>query len=270
MKGRRDFLKATGAGFGVMLLPIFGRAIAAEALATRMDVATKKRLADTALTAAKAGGASYCDVRIGRYLRQFVITREDKVQNIVNTESTGVGIRVIADGAWGFAATSDIEHRRASPRPRRQAAGHRQGQREDCRPSRCSSRRRKGVGEVSWATPIVKNAMEVPIKDKVDLLLARQRRGDEGRRRASSTRCCSWSTSRNTSPPPTAPTSTRTSTASGRRCTVTAIDKASGKFRTRDGLSSPMGMGYEYLDAQAAGTASRCPAAWSCTPIPTT
>ena len=30
--------------------------------------------------------------------------------------------------------------------------------------------------------------------------------------------------------------------------TVTAIDKASGKFRTRDGLSAPMGMGYEYLD----------------------
>jgi TldD protein len=30
--------------------------------------------------------------------------------------------------------------------------------------------------------------------------------------------------------------------------TVTAIDKASGKFRTRDGLSAPMGMGFEYLD----------------------
>ena len=28
-----------------------------------------------------------------------------------------------------------------------------------------------GVGEVSWATPIVKNSMEVPIKDKADLLL---------------------------------------------------------------------------------------------------
>jgi TldD protein len=33
--------------------------------------------------------------------------------------------------------------------------------------------------------------------------------------------------------------------------TVTAIDKASGKFRTRAGLSSPMGMGYEYLDGAA-------------------
>ena len=30
--------------------------------------------------------------------------------------------------------------------------------------------------------------------------------------------------------------------------TVTAIDKATGKFRSRDSLSSPMGMGYEYLD----------------------
>ena len=33
--------------------------------------------------------------------------------------------------------------------------------------------------------------------------------------------------------------------------TVTAIDTASGKFRTRSGLSSPMGMGYEYLDGDA-------------------
>ncbi|WP_251269135.1 hypothetical protein, partial [Enterobacter hormaechei] len=32
-----------------------------------------------------------------------------------------------------------------------------------------------------------------------------------------------------------------------------AIDKASGKFRTRSGLSSPMGLGYEYLDGAAAG-----------------
>src|SRR3546814_15292923 len=32
---------------------------------------------------------------------------------------------------------------------------------------------------------------------------------------------------------------------------VTAIDKANGKFRSRAGLSSPVGMGYEYLDARA-------------------
>ena len=31
---------------------------------------------------------------------------------------------------------------------------------------------------------------------------------------------------------------------------VTVIDKASGKFRSRDGMSAPMGMGYEYLDGK--------------------
>ena len=68
----------------------------------------KKGLADAALGAATAAGATYCDVRVGRYLRQFVITREANVQNIVNTESSGVGVRVIANGAWGFAATNTM------------------------------------------------------------------------------------------------------------------------------------------------------------------
>src|SRR6186713_2015324 len=97
---RRDFLKITGAGLGTLVIPAYyGRAIAAEALLTKMDVSAKKHLADVALHAAKSGGATYCDVRIGRYMRQFVITREDKVQNVVNTESSGIGIRVIAKGA---------------------------------------------------------------------------------------------------------------------------------------------------------------------------
>ena len=53
-----------------------------------------------------AGGSG--DVRIGRYLNQSIITREDKVQNIANSESAGIGIRVIANGAWGFAATRSM------------------------------------------------------------------------------------------------------------------------------------------------------------------
>ena len=97
---RRDFLTLGGLAFAGLALP-GTRVIAAEALLEPGDVAKKKRLADTALTAATAAGATYCDVRIGRYLRQSLITREDKVQNVVNTESSGVGVRVIAQGAWG-------------------------------------------------------------------------------------------------------------------------------------------------------------------------
>ena len=88
----------TGLSLGGLMVPSFlGKAIAAEQLQSTLDVAFKKRLADAALAAARQAGATYCDVRIGRYLRQFVITREDKVQNVVNTESTGAGIRVIAN-----------------------------------------------------------------------------------------------------------------------------------------------------------------------------
>src|SRR5580704_6921777 len=97
---RKEFLHMTGLGLGSLVLPKlpFGSRIIdpAEALQGGMDVATKKQLADIALHAARSGGASYADVRIGRYLNQFVVTREKRVQAIANTESFGVGIRVIA------------------------------------------------------------------------------------------------------------------------------------------------------------------------------
>ncbi len=97
---RRQFLAACGIGAGGVLLPGFaGRAIAAEQLAETIDVSVKKRLADAGLSAATDAGASYCDVRVGRYLRQFVITRDSHIENVVNTESTGVGVRVLAGGA---------------------------------------------------------------------------------------------------------------------------------------------------------------------------
>ena len=65
-------------------------------------------MADVALNMARSLGASYADARIGRYLNQYVFTREDKVQNVVNTESFGVGVRVIANGTWGFSSTIDV------------------------------------------------------------------------------------------------------------------------------------------------------------------
>ena len=109
---RRDFVQMAGMGLGAMVLPnipIFGNDVSAEALLDNpFDAALKKQLADVALNAARAKGATYADVRIGRYLNQFVSTREKRVQGIANTESYGVGIRVIANGCWGFAATNNV------------------------------------------------------------------------------------------------------------------------------------------------------------------
>ncbi len=241
---RRDFLKATGVGLGAVLLPSWGRVVAAEVLTTKIDVALKKRLADTALAAAKEGGASYCDVRIGRYLRQFIVTREDKVQNVVNTESTGVGVRVIANGTWGFAASNDLSADAVARAARQAVAIAKANSRLTVEPVQLAAT--AGVGEVSWSTPIERNAMEVPVKEKVELLLAANAAAmqagasfvnstlfqvNEQKYFASSDGSyIDQDVHRIWAP-----------------VNVTAIDKASGKFRARAGLSSPMGMGYEYM-----------------------
>ncbi|HQW76701.1 MAG TPA: TldD/PmbA family protein [Dokdonella sp.] len=244
---RRDFIKASGIGLGVLLLPAYGRVIAAEELVGKLDVGLKKRLADTAMTAAKADGATYCDVRIGRYLRQFVITREDKVQNVVNTESTGVGIRVIANGTWGFAASSDISADSVAKAARQAVQIAKANSRLTTEPVQLAPV--KGVGEVSWATPIVKNSMEVPIKDKVDLLLGVNAAAIKAGANFVNSMLFQVNEQKYF-----ASTDGSYIDQDIHRIwapmTVSAIDKATGKFRTRDGLSMPAGMGFEYLDGR--------------------
>jgi TldD protein len=113
MTTRRDFLK-TGAAAGALALaaPALTRA---EALAQRtagrepppMDPATKELLVE-ALNAARMGGAEFADARIGRYRNNFVITREQQIVNVVDTDTLGVGVRVLVNGTWGFGASRDL------------------------------------------------------------------------------------------------------------------------------------------------------------------
>ena len=72
-----------------------------------MDPATKELL-NEALNAAKMGGAEFADARIGRYRNNFVITREQQIVNVVDTDTLGVGVRVLVNGSWGFGASRDL------------------------------------------------------------------------------------------------------------------------------------------------------------------
>lgn len=246
---RRDFLQLSGMGLGAAMLPnipVFGRNVSQEALLNGgVDVAVKKRLADAALNAAKAKGASYTDVRIGRYLNQYVVTREDKVQNIVNTESYGVGVRVIADGCWGFAAVVDAKSEADTAKAAEEAVAIAKANAKLLK-NPVVLAPQKGYGEVSWKAPISRNAFEVPIQEKVDLLLgvndAAMKNGanyvnsflfmvNEQKYFASSDGSYIDQDVHRIWPV----------------FNVTCIDPKSGKFETRQSLSAPMGMGYEYL-----------------------
>lgn len=247
---RRDFIYLTGLGATAAIMPgipVIGRPIDPERMLETVDPALKKQMADVALNAARAKGATYTDVRIGRYLNQFVVTREDKVQNIVNTESYGMGIRVIANGGWGFAATDKLDNDGIAKAAELAVAIAKENSRLLTEPVRLAPQ--KGYGEVSWKAPIEKNAFEVPIKEKVDLLLGVNSAAMKGGANYITSLLFLVNEQKYF-----ASTDGSYIDQDIHRIWpaffITAIDASSGKFETRNSLSTPIGMGYEYLNAR--------------------
>lgn len=245
---RKDFLQLSAMGFGGLLIPkssLFGNTVdPSQFLNSGMDVGMKKRLADVALNAARSKGATYSDVRIGRYLNQFLITREDKVQNIVNTESFGMGIRVIANGSWGFAATDNLTTDGIAKASELAVAIAKENSRLLSEPVQLAPQ--KGYGEVSWKTPIEKNAFEVPIKEKVDLLLSANDAALKGGANYVDSQLFLVNEQKYF-----ASTDGSYIDQDAHRTypdfNITKIDPKTGKFETRSALSMPFGGGYEYL-----------------------
>jgi TldD protein len=247
---RRRFLTMGGIAAGSlvapMIIPIFGNAIAAEALVNPIGVALKKSLADVAMNAATKAGASYCDVRIGRYVNQFITTRDVRVENIVNSESMGVGVRVIANGAYGFASGNDMSVDAVAELARQAVAIAKANSKLQTEPLILAPV--KALGEVSWATPIIKDWRLIPVKEKADMLIAANKAGlDAGANFMQS------SLFQVNQEKYFASTDGSYIDQDVHRLwapmTATAVDKATNKFRTRDSLSSPVGMGYEFFDA---------------------
>ncbi len=245
---RRKFLQIGAGTAGAMLIPVFGNAIAADELMSVMPTSAKKALADTALNAATKAGASYCDVRIGRYLNQFIITRDLNVENISNTESTGVGVRVIANGAYGFASTNNLTPDGIANAARQAVAIAKANAKLQTEPVRLAPV--KGVGEVAWATPVKKDWRAIPVKDKAEMLIAANKAG-----MAAGASFMTASLFQINQQKYFASTDGSYIDQDIHRLwapiNATAVDKASGKFRSRAGLSSPVSMGYEYFDAKA-------------------
>lgn len=244
---RRDFIYLSGLGASAMMLPnlkAFGNPIDPLQALDGIDVRVKKELADVALNVAKAKGATYADIRIGRYLNQFVITRENKVLNVANTESFGVGIRVIANGCWGFAAGNVVTKDGVAKTAERAVAVAKANAKIGGAPVQLAPQ--KGYGEVSWKTPIEKSAFEVPIKEKVDLLLNANAIAMQGGANFVNSNLFIVNEQKYF-----ASTDGSYIDQDVHRISpgfnVTKIDSAKGSFETRRSLSSPVGMGYEYL-----------------------
>ena len=247
---RRKFLQNTGLATGSLLLPVWGRTVSAFGEVAPLPTADKKKLADAALNAATKKGATYVDVRIGRYLNQYVITREDRVENVVNTESYGAGVRVIADGGWGFFATDNLSPEAVAKAAEEAVAIAKANAKLQESPIELAPQ--KGLGEVSWKTPIKKNAFEVPLGEKVKLLLEVNAAALKNGANFVNSNLFQVNEQKyfaSTDGSYIDQDVHRIWPAMG----VTVIDPKTGKFQTRRGLSAPCGRGYEYLDGDASG-----------------
>jgi TldD protein len=131
---------------------------------------TFKDLAMLALDAAKSAGASYADVRISRNRNQAISTREQRVQNLVDNETFGFGVRVLVEGAWGFAASRDLTRDEVARVARQAVAQARANRTTMVRPVTLAPVTPTPDG--SWRSPARIDPFDVPIEDKASLLLA--------------------------------------------------------------------------------------------------
>src|SRR4051812_31032527 len=67
-----------------------------------------KHISNWALNAAMSRGAGYADVRTVAQRSRALSTKNGKVGSASDAESVGMNVRVLADGAWGFAASSEL------------------------------------------------------------------------------------------------------------------------------------------------------------------
>src|ERR1043166_2673422 len=107
---RRRFLKYAGCAACALGAErvLHGPPRAAPQVYGALDPAARLKLADMALSLARAAGASYADVRVGRNEREFIRSRDRRLRQVDATLTVGFGMRVLIDGSWGFAGTEVI------------------------------------------------------------------------------------------------------------------------------------------------------------------
>jgi TldD protein len=132
-----------------------------------------------ALEQAKRDGASYADARVVRRQQERIATREDHVVDVSAFDNYGIGVRVLADGAWGFAATATVDGASAEDAARRAVIMARANARVRKRPVELAL---TNTYKDAWKTPLKVDPFTVSLAEKAEYLLSlwREARGVAG------------------------------------------------------------------------------------------
>ncbi|MGH9580433.1 MAG: PmbA/TldA family metallopeptidase, partial [Terriglobales bacterium] len=175
---RRRFLEITGsAAAAALATELFGLPeLLAENTGSGKPSALLSALAEVALEAAKKAGATYADIRINRYRDQVVGLRTspdaatgqlNHVPRVNENETFGFGVRVIANGTWGFAASRVVTKDEIARVAREAVAVAKANSALQRLPVKLAPVK---AYTDKWTTPYTKNPFDVPIGQKLALL----------------------------------------------------------------------------------------------------
>ncbi len=246
---RRDWLKGTSAaGLALLSHRWITTAFAAADLSSRFPA-----LAEAALAKATELGASFADLHVMQTDRESLFVREEMVQGVDAGSSLGCSVRVLVQGAWGFAASEEISEKRvlqlvesAVAIARGQAGWRKQPIEIEALPAHTGR----------WDMPVTVDPFTIALEEKVERLLEINRAALEKgasycNSHLSAVRERKWLA--NTFGSRLEQSRVRIHPS----FSVTLVDPKKGEFASRASMRPPRGAGYEHFsDWDATGEAA--------------
>jgi TldD protein len=125
--------------------------------------------ADSAIETARRRGAKYADARVMDIRSREISTKNGEVGTLAESESLGIGIRVIADGAWGFSSTDRLTREGIDACAAEAVA--------IAKASALAKRENVSLAPEkayvdTWQNPFLKDPFRIPVESQIALLLA--------------------------------------------------------------------------------------------------
>ncbi len=205
-----------------------------------------RRLGQVALERARDFGVTHADFRFERNRYQYFSVRDGALEGAQDAEDLGFAVRVILDGAWGFASGVALTESEAVTVAETAVTVAQVAAKMTSRPVELAPE--PVHDDVTWVSAYDVNPFDVPAR-REDRPVRRLDPRAARRRRASTTRPAASSRSRRTSTTPTsaAPRSPSSGSGSSRTSRCTAPTASTGAFDSMRTIAPPVGRGWEYL-----------------------
>jgi TldD protein len=131
-----------------------------------------QELGELALEAAKKNGASYADARFGEILDEHVTVKKGLPDEVSMRQTSGFGVRVIVNGAWGFAGSVFSTKKEVLQTTQTAISIAKASSKLKKKDVKLTPRKAR---KDHYATPMKKDPFKIPFDEKIEVLLNAER-----------------------------------------------------------------------------------------------